>query len=238
MLSLEQQNRLREQYSQAHPHWLPATEVYAGLVRDQLRSDMRVLDLGCGRGGIVEQLGHPLERVVGVDPDERSLVEHRLDLTRLAALSHRLPFADGSFDLILASWLLEHLVAPSRTFEEIARVLCPGGHLVFITPNGRHPLARLNHRLGRFAALQRRLVERFYGRRGEDTFPTHYRANSAALLGRLAHQSGLKLAHLQCIPDPTYLAFSPGLFRLASWFEDRLPVDAKVHLVGAVQKEE
>ncbi len=236
MLSLERQNRLRERYRQGHPHWRPATEAYESLIRDQLSSDALLLDLGCGRGGIVEQLGHPLERVVGVDPDERSLLEHRLDLIRLVAFSDCLPFADRSFDLILASWLLEHLAAPAQTFEEIARVLRPGGHLVFMAPNSRHPLAHLNRSLGRFASLQRWLVERFYGRSGEDTFSTHYRANSAEALSQFARQNGLKLVNLQFIPDPTYLAFGPGLFRLASWLEERLPSEAKVHLVGSMQK--
>jgi SAM-dependent methyltransferase len=197
---------------------------------------MRILDLGCGRGGPVEQLGHPLELVVGVDPDLRSLLEHRLDLPRLAALSEHLPFADRSFDLIFASWLLEHLAKPPFTFEEISRVLCPGGVLVFLTPNGRHPLARLNRGLGRFSRLQRQLVERFYGRSGEDTFPTHYRANTMDALGRLARHSSLQLVSLHAIPDPTYLAFTPSLFRLTSWFEDRLPAHWKLHLVGAMQR--
>ena len=65
MLSLDRQNKLREQYRQMHPTWRPATEVFADLVRAQLRPESRVLDVGCGRGGLVEQLEHPLPQVVG-----------------------------------------------------------------------------------------------------------------------------------------------------------------------------
>ena len=85
MLSLDKQNAWREQYRASHPGWQPATELYANLVRQQLTPAARVLDIGCGRGGLVEQLGHPLAQVVGIDPDWLSLREHRLNLTSAAA---------------------------------------------------------------------------------------------------------------------------------------------------------
>lgn len=237
MLSLDRQNELREQYRRAHPGWQPATERYAGLVRTRLRPEARLLDIGCGRGGLVEQLDHPLAQMIGVDPDWVSLREHRLALPRAAAFSHRLPFTAQSFDVVMASWLLEHLERPSSTFNEIGRVLKPGGVFVFITPNSRHPLALLNRGLGRFARLQGRVVEWFYGRSRADTFPTYYRANETAVLGQLSRLAGLHLAELQAIPDPTYLAFAPALFRLMSWIEDRLPAGRRLHLVGLVKRE-
>lgn len=236
MLSLDRQNELREQYRQAHPGWQPATEVYAGLVRAHLPPAGRLLDVGCGRGGLVEQLAHPLRQMMGIDPDSLSLRQHRLDLPRAAALSDQIPFAAGSFDVVFASWLLEHLERPSLTFNEIGRVLKPGGVFVFITPNGRHPLALLNRGLGRFARLQGRIVERFYGRAPTDTFPTYYQANETAVLHTLCQSAGLSLVELHPIPDPTYLAFTPAFFRLMSWFEAKLPPQRRLHLVGLVQK--
>jgi trans-aconitate methyltransferase len=91
MLSLAEQNRWREVYRQRRPDWRPATEVYAGLVRSFLKPETRLLDLGCGRGGLVEQLAEQLvrryhssvitdqysvggmRRWVGIDPDLASL---------------------------------------------------------------------------------------------------------------------------------------------------------------------
>lgn len=171
MLSLDRQNALREQWRPANPGWRPATEVYADLVRSHLRPDSRLLDVGCGRGGLVEQLAHPLTQIVGVDPDWLSLKEHRLGLPRAAAISQALPFAPHSFDLIFASWVLEHLAHPQADLTEIARVLKPGGVFVFITPNRRHPLVGMNRWLARFARLQDKLVETLYGRAAADTFP-------------------------------------------------------------------
>jgi len=235
MLSLDEQNRLREIYRRQHPGWQPATERYAALVREHLQPHSRVLDLGCGRGGLVEQLDHPLAQIVGIDPDLASLREHRLPLPRAQATSAHLPLASRSIDVAFASWLLEHLAEPWRDFAELARVLQPGGVFVFITPNRRHPLALLNRLLGRAGQGQRWLVSRLYGRSGEDTFPTAYRANSPQTLAALAAAHGLRLERLETVEDPTYLAFTPALFRLAQRLGERLPPERRLHLVGVLQ---
>lgn len=236
MLSLERQNRLREQHRREHPGWRPATEVYAAYVRRNVSANSRLLDLGCGRGGLVEQLGHPLSHVIGLDPDLRSLQEHRLALSRVQGLSNALPFAAGSFDLVFSSWLLEHLRYPAQDIAEIGRVLRPGGAFVFITPNKRHPLALLNRLLGRLGTIQRWLVRRMYARSGGDTFPTYYRANDHAALTNLARGGELRLETLEAISDPTYLAFTPALYRAAKWVDVRLGTERQVHLVGLMRK--
>lgn len=236
MLSLEKQNALREQYRQQQTGWRPATEVYADLVRRSLTPTARVLDLGCGRGGLVEQLDHPIAQVVGVDPDWLSLAEHRLSLPRVVAFSDDLPFAEGSFDLIFASWLLEHLANPGRTFQAISHCLRPKGLFLFLTPNGRHPLSLLNRAFGRLGAWQGQLVERVYGRASADTFPTYYRANSPTQLRQIGTQCGLTLRECHTIPDPTYLAFNSAMFRFMGWLEPRLPADRRLHIVGVYEK--
>ena len=237
MLSLDRQNAWRAVYRASHPDWQPATELFAARVRANLTPQARLLDVGCGRGGLVEQLEHPARLVVGVDPDFSSLREHRLPaLRRAAAVSDILPFMAGSFDVIAASWLLEHLPDPAAAFAEASRVLRPGGAFVFITPNARHPLAWANRSLGRLGRLQGRLVSRLYGRAEADTFPTAYRANTPDALASLAGGAALRLETLDCVADPTYLAFSQPLFRALSAFEDRLPVDRRIHLVGVARK--
>lgn len=237
MLSLDEQNRLRERYRRLRPTWRPATEIYADLVRARLRPDTRVLDIGCGRGGLVEQLDYPPQQIVGIDPDLPSLREHRLPaLPRTAALSDDLPFAGDTFDLAFASWILEHLPQPLQTLREIRRVLQPGGVFVFITPNGRHPLTLLNRWFGRVGAWQGRVVERVYGRGSVDTFPTTYRANDPATLRHLSQQAGLLPVTLYTVPDPTYLALRPALLQPLIALEDALPADRHIHLVGVLLK--
>lgn len=238
MLSLERQNELREQYRQGRPEWQPATEVYADLVRGHLEPSSRVLDLGCGRGGLVEQLEHPLNQVIGVDADLVSLQEHRLagELPLTAALSHHLPFPDESFDMVFASWVLEHLAEPEKVMAEIGRVLQPGGLFVFITPNKRHPLIALNNLINRFSNFQAGLVDLFYGRPSADTFPAYYRANTSAKIRAMAAEAGMTLVISQAIPDPTYMALRPNWFNAAVRLEERLSSHRAIHLVGMIEK--
>ncbi|MGB1251708.1 MAG: class I SAM-dependent methyltransferase [Candidatus Promineifilaceae bacterium] len=235
MLSLDRQNAFRRQYQQIRPNYHPSTEVYANLVRQHLQPTSRLLDIGCGRGGLVEQLGHPIAQIVGIDPDPISLQEHRLGIPRAVTLG-KLPFPDNCFDIAFASWVLEHWQYPERELAEIGRVLRPNGRFIFITPNKHHPLIRINQLLGSVSTIQDRLVETLYGRAEDDTFPIWYRANSRARLQHAAHKGALSLEKLHEIEDPTYLAFTPQLFRLNVQLEPLIPQRAKLHLVGVLRK--
>ena len=165
-----------------------------------------------------------------------SLREHRLALPRVVAFSEALPLASGRFDLVYASWVLEHVAEPAALLQAIGRILKPGGYFIFITPNKRHPLIAVNRLLTRLGRWQTALVDRLYGRAAADTFPAYYRANDPAGLHQLAQQTGFELATLEGIPDPTYLAFNQALFRTAIWLEEGMLRDRPVHLVGALHK--
>ena len=86
------------------------------------------------------------------------------------------------------------------------------------------------------AAVWSDAVDWLYGRAAADTFPTWYRANSLPDLQRLGKESGLSLARLEFITDPSYLAFSEAIFRLACRIERQLPTERRIHLVGILQK--
>ena len=60
----------------------------------------------------------------------------------MAGDAENLAFADGAFDLIIASEVLEHLWAPESFINEAYRTLKPRGHLIIETPEG---LAGLNY---------------------------------------------------------------------------------------------
>jgi 2-polyprenyl-6-hydroxyphenyl methylase/3-demethylubiquinone-9 3-methyltransferase len=85
--------------------------------------------------------------VTGIDASEASIdVAMRHDHTRkvryLVGQAERLPFADGSFDVVCAMDFLEHVERPAAVVAEVARVLKPGGVFFFHTFN-RNPLAWL-----------------------------------------------------------------------------------------------
>jgi SAM-dependent methyltransferase len=182
---------------------------------------------------------------VGVDPDRRSLLEHRVPaVCRVSAWAEHLPFPDEAFDLVICSWVLEHLARPQHAFAEIARVLRspdaiagrPGGHLVFLAPNAWHPLTWISRVLGGCGNMQARLVARLYRRAAADTFPALYRANTRRKVERLARAVGMAPVAFHAVGDPTYLAFNELLFRLATLVEGCTPRWMKVHLLGDLVK--
>ncbi len=238
-LTLDRQNAYRDRYRALRPGWQPATAVYEARVRAALAgyASPTLLDLGCGRGGALEQLADASRdlRPFGVDPDFASLAEHRLpDLPRAVATADALPVRAATADVVIAAWVLEHLPDPARTFAEVARVLRPAGAFVFVTPNRRSPVVLLNRLL---RPLQSRLVPRLYGRAEADTFPVLYRANTGPRLEALAAAAGMRLATLTIVEDPTYLAFNEALFWLNRQIARRLPESTGVHLVGVCRKE-
>ncbi|MCA9537733.1 MAG: alpha/beta fold hydrolase [Myxococcales bacterium] len=108
---------------------------HAGFFADVLKPGMRVLDLGCGPGGITRGIADAVApgEVVGVDPVDgllrRALLGRgeRPRLHYLQASAYALPFADARFDAALLHTVLMHLERPVDALREVRRVLRPGG---------------------------------------------------------------------------------------------------------------
>src|SRR5947209_3984551 len=101
MLPLDRQNRYRERFRREHPGWRSSGDEFEALARQRLGPASRVLDLGCGRGGVMELLWREVRAAVGVDPDLASLREHRAGLPLVCARGEALPFPAERFDLVI-----------------------------------------------------------------------------------------------------------------------------------------
>jgi methionine biosynthesis protein MetW len=120
------------------------------LLAENVRADHRCLDLGCGNGRTAgDYLAERTAGYVGVDVSSEAVGEAQargLD-ARTIDDPTRLPFADGSFDLVTCLEVLEHLVDPAGTVREAKRVLAPRGRLVVTVPNIAYWRRRLDFAL-------------------------------------------------------------------------------------------
>jgi SAM-dependent methyltransferase len=90
----------------------------------------KVLDLGAGTAPFAPLYDVYFEESVTVDVDHSP---HELDVDLLADAA-ALPFADGEFDAVLATEVLEHCPDPQAVLNEIRRILRPGGAVLITTP--------------------------------------------------------------------------------------------------------
>jgi SAM-dependent methyltransferase len=100
----------------------------------------RVLDVGCGDGQISRLAARLGAHVVGVDPTWNQVIvarERAGGPVYLRSGAAALPFADASFDVVVACLVFEHIQAVDEAITEVARVLQPGGRFLFFL---NHPL--------------------------------------------------------------------------------------------------
>jgi SAM-dependent methyltransferase len=160
---------VRREYA-SEERLLARASIYAGTGRDandvlieaiaaQRPGD--VLEVGCGPGRLAERLRDERGiRVTAVDSSERmvALTRGRSCIDARLGDVQALAFADQSFDVVIAAWMLYHVTDLHRGLREIARVLRPGGTLIATTNSEQHlgemwRLVGLDHYP---AALQRR----------------------------------------------------------------------------------
>ncbi|HKV29404.1 MAG TPA: glycosyltransferase [Candidatus Dormibacteraeota bacterium] len=92
----------------------------------------RVLDVGCGSSRIIGAI----PGMVGLDIQLHKLrYARRYGNTLVHGSIFELPFADGSFDCVICSEVIEHIPAQEKPFDELSRVLTTGGRLILGTPD-------------------------------------------------------------------------------------------------------
>ncbi len=98
----------------------------------------RILEIGCGIGTVVAELARQGYDAMGTDISQVAIEYGRAKYgnVRLEVQpAEELPYADGTFDIVLSFDLFEHIARIDRHVGEVQRVLKPGGHYLFETPN-------------------------------------------------------------------------------------------------------
>jgi 2-polyprenyl-3-methyl-5-hydroxy-6-metoxy-1,4-benzoquinol methylase len=196
------------------------------------RPDMVVLDVGCGRGAVVDRferdpwekcrvLRGVCKKVIGIDVSDAGRENVLLDEFRRIE-GERWPVETASIDLLLSDAVLEHVPDPDEFFSECARVVKPGGYACFRTPNRwGYPYLAATIIPNRLHAKVIGLVQP--GRKSHDVFPTYYRANTLRKLRRLLKNHQFEGCVYRYISEPSYLAFSRWSYALGVYLHRWLP---------------
>ena len=117
----------------------PSFERRLHFLLGEVRPGDRALDVGCGTGDFTAAMARAGADAIGVDVAEAALRRARSRHPgvefRLVPLDGPLPFEDGSFELVWASEVIEHVADTARWLSEVRRVLAPGGRLLVTTPS-------------------------------------------------------------------------------------------------------
>ncbi|MFJ7175239.1 3'-O-demethyl-staurosporine methyltransferase StaMB [Streptomyces massasporeus] len=177
-----------------------------------------VLDLGCGVGGpglrVVARTG---ARVTGISISEEQIrTANRLaaeaEVADRAVFQHgdamKLPFADASFDAVMALESICHMPDRQQVFTEVCRVLRPGGRIVLTDIFERHPRKALRHP-------------------GIDKFCRDLMSTTADIDDYVAllHRSGLRLREIVDVTEQTTLRLADEIGRLAAVEERPVAMD-------------
>jgi ubiquinone/menaquinone biosynthesis C-methylase UbiE len=144
--------------------WDPAFRANASrMVQSTVRPGDRVLDVGIGTGLLAEYGSSIAADYVGVDVSPAMLgrAARKIVVMEMANVALRfgradsLPFEDGSFDVVISSFMLPHIARDQRTavLAEMRRVLTPGGRLgLFLAQGEIAPLFSTREELERYLA--------------------------------------------------------------------------------------
>lgn len=196
-----------------------------------------VVDVGCGRGSMADDspdevfhdLRGPQRRVIGIDLDPVGEQNPLIDEFRMIGDDGRWPLDDGSVDLGVSDFVLEHVTDGPAFVAELARVLRPGGVFVARTVSRYSPLSAVARRVPNenharwLRVLQPRRKER-------DVFPTAYRMNTERRLREL-FEADFDVVVLHRVGLEQYLLRWPRVARAVMAIEPRLPKALQMTLV-------
>ena len=138
-----------------------AVESFAGVANPfslgRLDAGERVLDLGSGAGTdslVATQMVGATGRVVGIDMTEEMLAKARAAAATMGAPNvefvegeaERLPFADGSFDVVISNGVIDLVPDKEAVFSELHRVLAPGGRIQLADVTIQRPVSEEGRR--------------------------------------------------------------------------------------------
>lgn len=198
---------------------LREVEIASSLLRDVPTRGSSLLDIGCSTGALLIAAKESNAVLVGVDVafrwlvvGQRRLREAGTDATLVCANAEHLPFDTGSFAVITATDLIEHVRDAPAAVREAARVAIPGARVVATANNRYAPVPEPNVHVWGVGYLPRSWQAPYVAARRRDLHPYRITLRSARELERI--------------------------FRDAAWREVQVDADKLVapHAAGGIQK--
>lgn len=197
-----------------------------------LRATDRVLDFGAGRGELLQDdeieyrrrisnLKGRCARLDGCDVDEVVLQNPFLDHAKVVVPGRALPYADETFDIVIARSVFEHIDDPYGTAGELVRVVKSGGLIAAVTPN-RYGYIALTASLVPNRLHVRALRAIQPERRAHDVFPTRYLMNTPRALHR-AFGDEVDIFISRVESEPAYHFGRKAVFRFVKMVNKHLP---------------
>ncbi|MBK7642328.1 MAG: class I SAM-dependent methyltransferase [Planctomycetes bacterium] len=175
------------------PYWLDWKFLRGAIEKLAPSARGVMLDVGCSERPYGELFAPYVTRYVGLDyppalldkqPELWKILDRAKRSVDVFGDGRRLPFADASFETVLSTEVLEHVLSPRAVVEEMARVLKPGGRLLVTVPF-MQPLHEIPSDFYRYTPFAlRRMVEET----GLVVEVIEPRGNFAASLGALGSQ--------------------------------------------------
>jgi methionine biosynthesis protein MetW len=169
-----------------------------------LSAGSRVLDVGCGDGHALKQIGDGISAPLELEGLEFS--EHAVAAAERAGFRvyrgriEDAPLPHDSFDLIIMNQLIEHVREPRAVLEAVGRALKPGGHVFIETPN--------------IDSWDARLFRKRYW--GGYHLPRHFHLFDTRSLAQLVGQVGLESVAHRPLVCPQFWVMS-----VQNWLKDR-----------------
>ena len=157
--------------------------------------------------------------LVGVDIDN-AVLENPTTHKNMIMSGEKIPLEDNSMDIIVADWVLEHVLNPVEFSSEIYRVLKPGGVFCARTPHKYKYVSlfailiknKLHSKVLKFIQPQKK---------EQDTFPTAYKLNTLKTI--MQNFKSYKNFSYLYTSHPSYYANNEVLFKLLNWLHKVLP---------------
>ncbi len=194
-------------------------------------SRFKVLDLSCGQGEILSGLHQAVSSAEGTHyrPDDYIVkaplpILKQLKIHENISLDQALPFEAETYDMVIMTEVIEHLMNHMSALSEVARIIKPNGYLIITTPN----TARLHSRASFFLTGAHKLIRRRVGWDTDRARFHEYHINPLDFptCHAMLHSLGFKIQAIRCThvkKRHLYLLLLYPLIWLASLREYGIP---------------